>query len=243
MLKRAARSEAARRLGAALIAAYLAACLRTIRWRVDRPELLAQAAEPHPLVVVFWHDCLPLMPMMWTRVRRRNPARGATILASRHRDGRLIGEAMRRFGLGLVLGSSARPDRPEQDKGGASALRALLRVLAGGDIAILTPDGPRGPARQAAPGTGALAALSGAPVLAAAARVSPCLVLPSWDRMMLPLPFARGVLACEPPVSVARHDTVAGTAAIEAALARAVARADLLCPGPTSGAVGRRAGR
>ena len=105
-------------------------------------------------------------------------------------------------------------------------MRVLLRVLGRGDMVVITPDGPRGPRRRAAPGVAQLAALAGVPVLPCAARTSRLRVLPSWDRMLLPLPFARGVLVLGPPVAVDRAAPLDALPAIEAALTAACEAAD-----------------
>ncbi|HTW26318.1 MAG TPA: lysophospholipid acyltransferase family protein [Acetobacteraceae bacterium] len=179
-----------------------------------------------PCIVAFWHERLPLMPVLWRIARRRWRAPGrAHVLVSRHRDGRLIGAVVGRFGLDAVHGSSGRGD-----KGGAAGMRSLLGLLAAGDHVAITPDGPRGPRRQAAGGVAQLAALSGAPVLPAAAQCSRRRVLRTWDRMVLPLPFGRGVIVCGPPLAVPREGWEASLPAIAAALDVAAAEADRRCP-------------
>jgi len=227
MLKRVVKSEAVLHAGAWALAAYLAFCARTTRWRIDGAEVIENAALPGPLVVAFWHECLPLMPGFWLRARRINPAREGVVLVSRHRDGRFIGRIMARLGVSLAHGSKAK--RGGSDKGGAAALRAMLGALAHGKAVVITPDGPRGPAHVAAGGMAALAALSGAPVLVAAARARPCVRLSSWDRMILPLPFARGALVCLTPIAVARDAATAALPGLQEALDRAAARAEALC--------------
>ena len=122
------------------------------------------------------------------------PATGRTCWSASHRDGRFIGAVVSRFALDVVLGSSSR--------GGAKGLRVLLNLLAGGDHIAITPDGPRGPRRVAAPGVAQLAALSGAPVLPCAAQTTRRWVLRTWDRMVVPKPFGRGVVVCLPTIAV-----------------------------------------
>jgi lysophospholipid acyltransferase (LPLAT)-like uncharacterized protein len=51
-------------------------------------------------------------------------------------------------------------------------------------------------------------------------------VLGSWDRMVVPLPFARGVLVFGAPVPVPREAPEAALPAIEAALSAACDAAD-----------------
>jgi hypothetical protein len=178
-----------------------------------------------PVVVAFWHERLPLMPMLWVRARRlakgRNAPARAHVLVSRHRDGQFIGAVVGRFGVNVVLGSSSR--------GGALGLRVLLNLLAGGDHIAITPDGPRGPRRVAAAGVAQLAALSGAPVLPCAAQTTRNWVLRTWDRMVVPKPFGRGVVVCLPTIAVNRDTWQDAVPVIGAALTAAAEEADRLC--------------
>ena len=62
-----------------------------------------------------------------------------------------------------------------------------------GTVAIFA-DGPRGPAQIAKAGAIALARLSGTPLVPVGVSARPCIRFGSWDRTLLPLPFAR--VAC-----------------------------------------------
>jgi lysophospholipid acyltransferase (LPLAT)-like uncharacterized protein len=200
---------------------YLIFALRTTRWVLDGPEHLAQVTAGQATVAAFWHERLALMPMLWLTLRRKDPAQRGHVLVSQHRDGRLIGAVMRRFGVAVVYGSSRR--------GGAAGVRAALPPLARGEHLVMTPDGPRGPRRVAAPGVAQIAALAGVPVLPCAAQTSRRRVLRTWDRMVVPLPFGRGVLVCLPPISVPRDGWQEALPEIAAALTAAADRADRLC--------------
>jgi lysophospholipid acyltransferase (LPLAT)-like uncharacterized protein len=211
-----------------LIGSYLAFALRTTRWTLVGAENLAPCLDGNPAVVAFWHEHLPLMPALWLHAGGTGRGLRAHVLVSRHRDGRLIGEIMRRFDVALVHGSTAREGG--SGKGGAAGLRALLLALQDGAHVVITPDGPRGPRRVAAAGVAQLAALAGVPVLPCAARTSRRHELRSWDRMMLPLPFARGVLVCGRMLEVPRGEADSTLPRIAAALTRASGLALELCP-------------
>ena len=211
---------------ATLLGRYLAFALRTTRWTLDGAEHVAPHIAGQPAIVAFWHERLPLMPALWQIARHRGSTARTHVLVSRHRDGRFIGLLVARFHLDAVHGSTARNGR---DRGGAAGMRQMLEILAGGEHVAITPDGPRGPRRCAAPGVAQLAAVSGAAVLPCAAQTSRRLVLGTWDRMVLPLPFGRGVLVCRPGVTVGRDAADAALPAIEAALTDAADRADRLC--------------
>jgi len=218
MFKRWVRRPGVQGVLASCLAAYLDFALRSTRWRVQGEANLAPFANGAPAVAAFWHERLPLMPALWQAARRQGAGIKGHVLVSRHNDGQLIGAVMRHFGVGVVLGSSSR--------GGAVGSLALLDALAAGGIAIITPDGPRGPPRRAAPGVAQLAAISGAPVLPCAAQTSRRWVLRTWDRMVLPLPFGRGVLVCLPAIAVPREGWEASLPGIAAALSEAADIAD-----------------
>ena len=226
-MKRLLRSPHAQALGARALGAYLRFALRTTRWTLHGADRLGPYIQPVPAIFAFWHERLPMMPALWTLAgqARARPGR-MHVLVSRHQDGRLIGAMMQRFGLDLVHGSSAK--RGEQ-KGGASGLRSLLAVLGQGDQVVITPDGPRGPPRQLARGVAQLAALAGVPIIPCAAQSTRHRRLPTWDGMLLPLPYGRGVLVCGEPVHVERSGWGETLPAIEAALTAAADQADALC--------------
>jgi lysophospholipid acyltransferase (LPLAT)-like uncharacterized protein len=226
MLRRLTRHPITQAALAGAIGLYLAGVYRTTRWTlVGEAHLHAAFARPgggtRPVLCAFWHERLPLMSKLWLEALERVPAtRGmrAHVLVSRHRDGRFIGDVIARFKLDTVYASTSR--------GGSTGLRMLLRLLAAGDTVAITPDGPRGPRRVAAPGVAQLAAMSGLPVLPCAARTTRARLLPSWDRMVFPLPFARGVLAVGAAIPVDRAAPEAALPAIEAALSAACDTAD-----------------
>ena len=226
MLKRLLRDRRVLAALAWILARYVDFALRTTRFRLVGGEHLAPFQQGASVIAAFWHEHLPLSPALWNLVRRASPNTKMFVLVSRHNDGRFIGDVMGHFGVSFTYGSSARGG---ENKGGAAALRALLGVLRDGNQIAITPDGPRGPRRKAAPGVAQLAALSGRPVLPCAVRARPAKILPTWDRLILPLPFARGVIVCGAPISVARDEAAPALPLIEQALKDVAEEAEALC--------------
>lgn len=222
-MKRLLRHRLAQAGLARLVGYYLWVALWTTRWTIEGEEHLLPHVAGQPAIVAFWHEQLALTPIVPALSRGMPGAVPKRIYAmvSRHRDGQLIGKVLELFGVRLVHGSSSR--------GGTAALRTLAGVLREGGHVVLTPDGPRGPRRQAAPGVAQLAALSGAPVLPCAAQTTRRKILPTWDRMIFPVPFGRGVIVCLPPIRVIRDDWQGGLRAIGLALDEAAEHADCLC--------------
>jgi lysophospholipid acyltransferase (LPLAT)-like uncharacterized protein len=219
LLKRIVRSEAGRRIIGALGWGYIRLVHATTRWTVigrETPERLW--AEDRPFIGCFWHGRMLLMPLIWT------VDRPIAMLISRHGDGLLIAEVIRRFGVRIIAGSSSR--------GGADALRAMLTTLEAGITVAVTPDGPRGPRMRVAPGIVHAARLAKVPLLAGTVATGRRRQLRSWDRFLLALPFARGVYIFGRPIEVApdagEPEIEAARLALEDELNRISAEADRL---------------
>jgi len=226
MLKRFLRSDGARRAAVALVILYLRLCYATTRWTVvaddERRRLHAAGL---PFILAFWHGRVGVTPACWDR---RYPV---DVLISQHRDGELIARTIAAFGLGAVRGSTQREGK-RRDKGGAAALRQMLRRLKEGVSVAISPDGPRGPRMRASDGIVTVARLSGARIVAVGCASRPGVQLGTWDRFLVPLPFARGAQVWSEPVDVPR-DGDAETLerlrlAVEERLNRATAEADRL---------------
>jgi lysophospholipid acyltransferase (LPLAT)-like uncharacterized protein len=179
-LKQLVRSERGNRMICWLIHLYIRLVYATGRWQMIGIETASSlCAEHRPIIVGFWHGRLLMMPVSWQRMAPLH------MLISHHADGRLIAGAVRYFGIDWIAGSS--------NLGGQEALRAMVRCLKAGDCVGITPDGPDGPAMRANPGIVAIARISGAPILPVTYATARRRILGSWDRMLLPLPFSRGV--------------------------------------------------
>lgn len=180
-------------------------------FRIEGLEHLNLTTTDVPIIVICWHETLPTMPVLLREARRRGLKREVVALVSRHRDGQMIGGVLQKMGIRLVSGSSS--------KGGVASMQGLVKNLQNGANIILTPDGPRGPARRAAAGVAALAGLSGAQILPCGVATTRFVVIQkSWDRMRIPLPFGRMVLVCGAPIAVPREGWRDALPGIEAAL-------------------------
>jgi lysophospholipid acyltransferase (LPLAT)-like uncharacterized protein len=141
----------------------------------------------HAFIFSLWHG--QLLPLLW-----HHRDEGVVILISEHRDGELVARAAESLGYGLIRGSSTR--------GADRALISLVRELQAGHEVAITPDGPRGPAATFAPGALVAAQRSDSFILPVAASADRAWRLRSWDRFMIPKPFARITVAYGAPTKV-----------------------------------------
>ena len=159
-----------------------------------------EAASSNGQVPIYaaWHECIYLGVYFW-RGRR------IVYMTSRSFDGEYIARFLQRFGFGAVRGSSSR--------GGARALIEMARLVRKGIPVGFTVDGPRGPRHVAQAGAVMLAKKAGQPILPFHVTAARRWLIPSWDRMQLPLPFTRARVEIAAPIYVP-HD--AGDQAVNA---------------------------
>ena len=152
----------------------------TLRYRiVDRAGVLESPPEK-PLLWVFWHNKLFVMPHLFERYF---PGRLGAALASASKDGEIISAFLERFGIRAIRGSSSR--------GGGRALIEMKRAIEAGYIMAITPDGPRGPRYSISPGVIKLAQITGGLILPIHVTYSSYWQLKTWDGFMIPKPFSR----------------------------------------------------
>ncbi len=233
-IRRILRNRVVQRALCWIAALYVRLVHATTRWTVRGAEIPRDLVDRGlPFIVCFWHGRLLMMPYAWPS--------GAPfmMLISSHPDGRLISGLIRQFGLGTIVGSSTR--------GGAAALRDIVRTLKAGHAVGFTPDGPRGPRMRASSGVVAAARIAGVPIVPVTVATSNRRVLQSWDRFIVNLPFGRGAFLWGEPIHVdqnANDDAVERIRReVEERLNALTAEADRLCgqtppapaPDPTAG--------
>lgn len=165
---------------------------RTLRLQVKDPHGVVNFVANQPVIFAIWHNRLLMLPRVFDP---SFPTRQSFGLISASRDGDLIATFIERSGYGTIRGSSSRK--------GMLALRQLVETLAAGSNVLLTPDGPRGPVYQTSPGIIFLAQKSGTPIVPIHMEYSSCWRLKSWDRFVVPKPFATLRAIFGAPVEIA----------------------------------------
>lgn len=173
---------------------HAAVCLigRSVRLRVENDARTQAVIEDGDgVILVTWHG-RSLLPIY--RYRNKNYC----ALISLSRDGDLQAENFRRFGFRLVRGSTGRR--------GVQATREILQVLRAGGVLTFTPDGPRGPSGKAQPGVVYFAQRTGRPIIPLGVSAFPRWRLGTWDRYLIPKPFARALWIYGEPIFVGPDD-------------------------------------
>lgn len=152
-------------------------------------------------IITIWHRSLLLAPM--TLLKSKSYAS----LSSNHADGKIGVIYAKLTGVTPIKGSGTgtASKRPVKDKKGAAALRTILRYLGNNKSVWLTADIPPGPAFECGRGIIAMARLSQKPILATAIRTkNEVIIEKTWDKLIIPKPFGKMVIAYAEPLRVPR---------------------------------------
>jgi lysophospholipid acyltransferase (LPLAT)-like uncharacterized protein len=187
---------------------YITLLARTIRWQKLEGNGLSGQIDPQGGIIASWHCRLIAFPYIhgW-RLRPYG-------LISKSHDGRMISIYCKLNGVRIIQGSS--------NKGGLHAYIQMRRLLKSDAFIAITPDGPRGPARQATASAIHLAASSGKPIIPFSYSAAPAKRSKSWDRLMIPKWFGRGVYAFGDPIYITSNPSAAEVESARLALEDAI---------------------
>ena len=165
-------------------------------WRITRrePQSMVDALrERQPFIIAHWHGDLFALACMAKRFQ-------LVSIASRSKDGRIMGTLLRLLGVKISAGSSSR--------GGAAALKGLIRLMREGHNCSFAVDGPRGPIYKLKPGVLETSRVVHCPIYYASVSCDRAYHWHrSWDRAYIPKPFARIDVQWRGPLpALGRHD-------------------------------------
>lgn len=156
----------------------------TIRFKyLDFDSKKAIEGIDGPVIITLWHNRLFLAGEWQRRFRKKRKCYG---LISGSKDGAWLEAFYGWSGIHAVRGSS--------NRGGAQAIRLLVKKLKSGHDIGITPDGSRGPCYVAKPGGIFVGRISKAPLLLLTFEYGPCIKLKSWDRFVIPMPFSQVIV-------------------------------------------------
>lgn len=185
------------RIAVLITALFLELVWRTARRRVIGSDRLEQVLKEHGAVVpVFWHQHLLICARFLTD--RSTPGLKPGFMISPSVDGEAPSMLARLYGAHVVRGSGSYT--------GVRAVRGVHQAIAKELISpAITPDGPRGPRFKMKPGAIFAAQISRKPVVPIAYAARPARLLKTWDKFVIPFPFAKIRIAIGEPYFPARR--------------------------------------
>jgi lysophospholipid acyltransferase (LPLAT)-like uncharacterized protein len=162
--------------------------------RIDGEEHVEQISATHkPFIPCYWHQ----HHFFCTWYMRQLIKRGLKIgfLISPSVDGEIPARLAQKWGGVVIRGSTTRT--------GAQAMRDMYNVVVKQGISpVSTSDGPTGPIHVFKIGDILLSQLTQAPLLPLAYAANRAWYLKSWDRFIIPKPFARIAITIGAPLTV-----------------------------------------
>jgi lysophospholipid acyltransferase (LPLAT)-like uncharacterized protein len=157
---------------------------------------LRRCEEQGPFIAAFWHYSV-FNILHLQRIHKQ----GWVAMVSGSRDAEYVARVLARHGCVTVRGS--------RHKGGITALKEMIRQMRKGLNAAIVADGSQGPAQRVQAGAILLASKAGAPILPLVVAADRYWTFRSWDRSMLPKPFARLAVWYGEPMAVPADLTAA----------------------------------
>jgi lysophospholipid acyltransferase (LPLAT)-like uncharacterized protein len=179
--RRVEQSETLARTTGGAVAGWTRFSNRTTRWDRHGEDEVTAAVAQGPVIMVLWHEMLMMGSIHW----RPEWGRLAT-LHDASPGGRAGAATQQKLGATPFLVSS------KQSNMGLT--RDVLGLIRGGTSLAIAGDGPRGPRRVLKDPPLDWARAAGVPVFAYAWAIAGQVRARSWDRLILPRPFARGAI-------------------------------------------------
>lgn len=145
-------------------------------WRIKFKGLHLLKQHNYKVLYIFWHE--NMLPPLFTHRNRQ-----VGVLVSPSRDGERISKVLKLLGFKVFRGDT-------QKRGGSALIELVNYGKKEHEIAI-TPDGPKGPRREAKRGIFLIAKRTKLPILTVKIKASKCFRFSSWDKFMLPYPFSK----------------------------------------------------
>jgi lysophospholipid acyltransferase (LPLAT)-like uncharacterized protein len=152
----------------------------TLRLKIENEdEWFSYLENGGKVLLCGWHQQFLVGVSFAKRYRKYQPA----LMSSKSLDGQIAGGIAGRAGFYTVWGSSSRS--------ASAALKGMIHRLRDYRLAAHIIDGPRGPAGVVKLGAIAIANGAGAVIVPGVVIADRAWYLKSWDRFMIPKPFAR----------------------------------------------------
>ncbi|MGB4191318.1 MAG: lysophospholipid acyltransferase family protein [Rickettsiales bacterium] len=191
VIKKIIKSEVVKNIACKLAYVYIKFVLFTSKLNYSFKDFNFEEYKNQQCILATWHGRVLIMPII-------NPFKlPACAIVSDHNDGRLIGKIIQHNNIELIYGSSS--------KKRLSSLKEILVFIRNGYNFLITPDGPRGPAKQVKGAIINIASNTGIPIIPAICSAKSAKIFNSWDKFMLPLPFSEISIIFSKPIQIPKN--------------------------------------
>ncbi len=170
--------------------------LSTCRIEVEGLEQFISLATYKRSILMLWHNRLAILPEI---LRSHTP--GHLIyraFISQSRDGELLAILANSYEAGRTL-------RVPHNARHQALGKMIAQLKQGGEVMVITPDGPRGPRYQVKPGIIVAAKESSASIVPLTWAADRFWQLKTWDKLILPKPFSRILVKFGDPIYIPKE--------------------------------------
>lgn len=147
------------------------------------------------IIIIIWHGRATMIPFFWNKKHPLNA------LVSVHNDGKFMARLLKHYGLKIIGGSSTFQAQK-------AALELLDTIKNKNETIAIIPDGPIGPSMHMNKSPLFFAQKSGKPIIGITYSVKRAHIFKkSWDNMMFPFPFNKGILNFTKPFYIPKNAT------------------------------------
>jgi len=168
-----------RDIGLSVVAFIIYTMMRLIWHSAKREYHYSTPIGDEQHIIACWHSDLLMIPIY--RVIR--PERSASAIISQHKDGEIVAKVLSYLSIKAIRGSTR--------KGAKRVLLESMRAVDSGEELQISPDGPKGPRYHIHDGVIALAMRGKLPIMTITYRADRYWQLDSWDKFVIPKPFAK----------------------------------------------------
>ena len=141
-------------------------------------------------ILMLWHNKLFLIG---PSILKAAPELSYCAFISNSKDGDIAAEYTTSYSIGTTV-------RVPHDSKNQALKMLITRLKLKRDVAIITPDGPRGPRYEVKPGTAIVAKQTGAGIIPFSWTSSAFFELNTWDKMQIPKPFSTIIATFNEPI-------------------------------------------
>ena len=153
------------------------------------------------IIFSLWHQDIILANFAVKAFRWQGISYEYSALASKHNDGRMISDVISFFNKTKIIYGSSNSKRRVGKGIDVSSFRKIFQTLKKPNQCFLvTPDGPRGPAKEIKGHVCNIAVLTKTPIVTLKCQASKKIVLDSWDNFVIPLPFSKIKISFSSPI-------------------------------------------
>ena len=168
-----------RQVGLAIAAFLVYLIMRFLWYSAKKSYHMLTPIDDRQHVIACWHSDLLMIPIY----RHLRPHRAASAIISQHKDGEIVAKVLSYLSIRALRGSTR--------KGARRVLLEAFRAIKKGEEVQISPDGPKGPRYHINDGAAALAQKGNLPIMIIGYRADRYWQLKSWDRFVIPKPFAK----------------------------------------------------